>query len=445
MGNLLSAVDETLTVLASGLDAETLEMSLLEITEAVDRLQAGRLQCLAQLDAYKVGDADHGGSTAAWLRELTMCASAAAGRDVYLARDLAALPLLATALVEGRIGLDQARMIAGLRKDVPDSDMAAALPDLIEAAKRNTPDSLRPKINDVRHALAPAQLADREKLLYEQRSLSMTSTADDAGVGSWRLPQGMQEIVLTAIHAFSSPATGDDRSPAQRRADALVTICEQVLNGGTAPETGGVRPHVSVLVSLETLEQRAGAPAASYGFESAASDEWARRMCCDAGISRIIADAKGEILDSGRTTRTFTAAQRRAVIARDRHCVWPGCVAPAAWCEVHHRVHWIDHPETSVDNGVLMCGRHHDRVHVHRHRIVIGPDGSRSVDLRRGSYDDPDPPPERPDPPPDRSDPPPTRLDSPPDRHGPPRERLDAPSDRPDPPRERSDPLPNRR
>jgi hypothetical protein len=203
----------------------------------------------------------------------------------------------------------------------------------------------------------------------------------------------MQEVVKTAINAFSAPCTNDDRSPKQRRADALVTICELALGGGTAPERGGVRPHVSVLVSLETLEERAGAPAASYGFGSAASDEWARRMCCDAGISRIIANARGEVLDSGRTTRSFTPAQRRAVIARDRHCVWPGCDAPAAWCEVHHRVHWIDFGETSVRDGVLMCGRHHDRAHLHRHRVVIKPDGSRSVDLRPGSYDAPDPPP----------------------------------------------------
>lgn len=392
MGKLLSAVDETLTALASRSDVRELENSLLEITEAIDRLQGGRLQCLAQLDEQRIGAVDHGGSTAAWLRELTMCASAAAHRDVYLARDLQALPLLTAALRQGRIGLDHARMIAGLRKDLADEVITAALPELIEAATGKTPETLRPLINDLRHAQAPESLADRERRAYEQRSLSMTAGADVTGSGAWTLPNGMQEIVMTAIHAFSSPIKGDDRSPGQRRADALVTICELVLNGGIAPEAGGVRPHVSVLIPLETLEKRAGAPAARYGFGTEASDEWARRMCCDAGISRIIADAKGEILDSGRTTRTFSAAQRRAIVARDRHCVWPGCDMPAAWCEAHHRVYWSDLGVTSVAEGVLICGRHHDRIHLHRHRILINSDGSRTVDLRRGSADDPDPP-----------------------------------------------------
>ena len=393
MGTLLRAVDDALTDLASGLPADALEDSLLEMTEAIDRLQAGRLQCLAQLDAHKVADAEHFGSMAGWLRDLTMCAGAAAHRDVNLARDLHALPTLEAEVAEGRVGLDQARVITGLRKDLTDEVMADVLPDLIELARHKTPETVRQRVNEVRHDWASESQEERERAAYERRALSMSPADDGVGYGNWSLPEGMQEIVATALHAFSSPCTDDDRSPKQRRADALVTICELALGAGKAPETGGVRPHVTVLVPLETLERRAGSSAASYGFGSAASDEWARRMCCDAGISRVIADAKGEVLDAGRTTRTFTPAQRRAVVARDRHCVWPGCDMPAAWCEVHHRVHWIDLGESNVRDGVLMCGRHHDRVHLHRHRVLVQPDGTRTVDRRRGSYDDPDPPP----------------------------------------------------
>jgi hypothetical protein len=112
---------------------------------------------------------------------------------------------------------------------------------------------------------------------------------------------------------------------------------------------------------------------------------WARRFLCDAAVSRIVFDAAGDILDSGRTTRTFTAAQVRAIVARDRNCVWPGCDAPAAWCEAHHRWHWADGGPTSVDNGVLLCGRHHDRVHLFGHAIVKKPDGRYTVDLRPAS------------------------------------------------------------
>jgi hypothetical protein len=94
----------------------------------------------------------------------------------------------------------------------------------------------------------------------------------------------------------------------------------------------------------------------------------------DAAISRIISGPLSEILDAGRTTRTFTAAQRRAIVIRDQHCIWPGCDAPPAWCDAHHIVHWADGGPTSVDNGVLLCGRHHDRLHHHGHAIVKDPD-----------------------------------------------------------------------
>jgi hypothetical protein len=96
-------------------------------------------------------------------------------------------------------------------------------------------------------------------------------------------------------------------------------------------------------------------------------------------------NAASEVLDAGRATRTFTAAQVRSIVARDVHCIWPGCDIPAAWAEAHHVWHWADGGPTSVDNGVLLCGRHHDRVHLFGHAIVKLPSGRYTVDLRPAS------------------------------------------------------------
>jgi hypothetical protein len=101
----------------------------------------------------------------------------------------------------------------------------------------------------------------------------------------------------------------------------------------------------------------------------------ARRLTCDGDIARIVFGPKGEILDSGRSTRTFSSAQVRAIVARDRHCIWLGCDAPANWSDVHHRIHWADGGTTSVDNGVLLCGRHHDRMHYTDAAIIDRPGG----------------------------------------------------------------------
>ena len=178
-----------------------------------------------------------------------------------------------------------------------------------------------------------------------------------------------------ALEAVSGrPAVDDDRSPEQRRADALQTIAEKVL---ALPETGSgaaVRPHVSFLMSAETwaglrTSRRGGLPRASVGPATLEDgtpvppSEIARALC-DCELTRIVRDAADEPVNLGRTARTYSGAQRRAVIARDRGCVWPSCDLPARWCEVHH-IRWWDRDggETSVRDGALACSFHHHEVH----------------------------------------------------------------------------------
>jgi len=50
-----------------------------------------------------------------------------------------------------------------------------------------------------------------------------------------------------------------------------------------------------------------------------------RRLCCDGSIIPIIENAKGEPLNVGRKVRTLTTSIRRALWARDKGCVFPGC------------------------------------------------------------------------------------------------------------------------
>ncbi|MFC4854143.1 HNH endonuclease signature motif containing protein [Actinophytocola glycyrrhizae] len=68
-------------------------------------------------------------------------------------------------------------------------------------------------------------------------------------------------------------------------------------------------------------------------------------------------------LDVGRRQRLVTGPLRRALIARDRGCVAPGCDRPPEWYEAHHLVHWANGGATSLDNTALLCGYHHTLVH----------------------------------------------------------------------------------
>jgi hypothetical protein len=68
-------------------------------------------------------------------------------------------------------------------------------------------------------------------------------------------------------------------------------------------------------------------------------------------------------LDIGRASRLIPASIRRALIARDGGCAFPGCDRPPGWCDAHHRIHWADGGDTAVCNLVLLCGHHHDSCH----------------------------------------------------------------------------------
>ena len=98
-------------------------------------------------------------------------------------------------------------------------------------------------------------------------------------------------------------------------------------------------------------------------FAGPIGPETARRLACDAGVVRILTDPAGLPLDVGQEQRTAPAAIRRALEQRDGHCVFTGCTTPAAWCDVHHVIHWAHGGPTSCENGALLCERHHTAVH----------------------------------------------------------------------------------
>ena len=64
----------------------------------------------------------------------------------------------------------------------------------------------------------------------------------------------------------------------------------------------------------------------------------------------------------GRTARTATAAQRRALATRDRGCIIPGCQIPAESCQAHHVTDWAAGGASDIDNLALLCWAHHRQV-----------------------------------------------------------------------------------
>src|SRR5712691_4751577 len=181
------------------------------------------------------------------------------------------------------------------------------------------------------------------------------------------------ETVLTALRAVvdadvRGSDAGDSRTPAQRRADALGELCRHFLDQADRPYVAGERPHVTVTVDVTTLKGRSGG-VSEFDHTGPLPAHAARRWACDASISRVVMGPRSEPLDVGRRTPVVPAAMRRAVVARDLSCRFPGCDHPHTWCDAHHAVHWADGGPTALSNLVLLCRRHH--------RLIHRPDGFR--------------------------------------------------------------------
>ena len=120
---------------------------------------------------------------------------------------------------------------------------------------------------------------------------------------------------------------------------------------------------------------RVGTVGARLGWTGPVHAETARRIACDATVTRLLLDPTGQPLHLGRARRRVTPAQWTALVVRDGGCIFPGCHRPPAWCDAHHVKHWLDGGPTDLDNLVLLCRYHHRHVHEQDWTITRHHDG----------------------------------------------------------------------
>jgi len=86
-------------------------------------------------------------------------------------------------------------------------------------------------------------------------------------------------------------------------------------------------------------------------------------------------------LDVGAATEEIPPHLRRAVIARDQHCAFPGCATPPAACQAHHILPRAQGGATRLDNLLLLCAFHH-LIAVHRWGWSVTLHGNGTVTAR---------------------------------------------------------------
>lgn len=355
---------ETLRAEAAGRWDESPADEYLRVCREITMLQAHAAELLGRVD--EDGSHQEAGylSLAAFVRDRAGVSATEASRRVGEARGLRRHPQIREAYAAAE--LDRPRVAMLLAASAVSDEFFARDERMLVDTVSGLPMKDAYRAIDYWKQAADERAAEGDAgHLFERRSLHVSETLSgmtymDAG---WD-PEGGQ-IVITALRSVTDSQqldSDDDRRPEQRRADAMTEICGFYLQHMETPFTGGTRPQVLTIVNLEALTRQGGA-ICEFDDGPVITPETARRIACDASVSRVITRGESEVLDVGRSTRTIPAATRKALIVRDRHCRFAGCDRPHRWCDAHHLEHWADGGLTNLDNLVLLCRRHHRAVH----------------------------------------------------------------------------------
>ena len=230
------------------------------------------------------------------------------------------------------------------------------------------------------HLLKPDRDLDRQDEAM-RRHRALVKGPGPAGMTSYRLlldPEGAA-ILDAAIDPLARPQRDDEsgerdeRTPATRRADALLTVIGRgVSSPGEQPKAA--KSQLVVTVRLDQLMAGLRGSGITLGQE-ALSPGTVRRLACDADLVPVVLGTGSELLDVGRRKRLVPPAIRLAAWLRDGGCTYPGCSIPAQWCDAHHGRPWWQGGDTSLLNTALLCQRHHTIVHQRELVPSITPEG----------------------------------------------------------------------
>jgi len=373
-------------------EGEVLEF-LIEVERASRLLGAVRLAVVREADGRDLRPV-FGGHDLPSVEELLRCQSKLravdARRTVALARDLDSVyPRVGAALTEAAISQGQAGVIVAALNGLPPGTPSErrdwvqtfllAQAECLDAGDLATLGrTIRARIRDELAPPGGGRGDDGDQ--GRRRELHLADQPD----GTTRISGTLDAEAAAALRAALEPLARprrlgenpeDHRTVPQLRADALVEITERVLASGGLPLSRGTRPHVTVITTVEQVLGRPGARPAATGYGLPLSHAALERICCDADLTHVLLSREGVPLELGRTRRIVPPWLRRALVARDGGCAFPGCSKPAAWADAHHILAWTDGGATDLGNTVLLCPFHHRVIHRGDWTIRMGDDG----------------------------------------------------------------------
>jgi hypothetical protein len=358
-----------------------------EVARLASQLIVLDAQVVGAFDASTEWAADGHRTPTAAVRHESNQATGTARRRVQRARKLRHLDELSGALAAGEISTDGADVLLGADRPEVHTEFVDDEELLVEYARALEHVDLVRLVRTWSDLKQPDDADGAAGKREEERSLHGSRTLGGrVRVDGWLTPlvgteflaelDRREKVLFEADWAdarerLGDKATKDDlvRTPAQRRHDAFAEIVRRSAAG-----TGdGPAPRGRVVLNLHMDHPTFCAELARHTGED--YDYPADRLCeFDDGaiitpsealnlalggeVRRIVFGADGHVLDYGRSRRLFTGALADAIGARDRRCQMPGCLLPAAKCQVDH-VHEHQHGGATCEiNGETACRFH---------------------------------------------------------------------------------------
>ncbi|MEO8322784.1 MAG: DUF222 domain-containing protein, partial [Actinomycetota bacterium] len=290
-----------------------------------------------------------------------------ANRLLKIAVGLKALPLIQKAFAEGRLSLQQAGLLVEIAEPVVESR-------LLEYALGLSGAQLVRFAGHYRRALRAEQ-----DTAHKERFLSTRHHGDGSWTITGRLSSVNGAVIDKALDAAleqmikDGAERGDDAEDpfAARAADCLLHLSESFLSGGDGIRKAHERHTVTLHVDLEDLLGDDGIAKIQGGGITGTKTE---KELLEGGASLVEMIHHDGVILSVSDKRRPNTALKRALAARDQHCVWPGC-AHTAYLDNHHYEWVVEDGKTEFTNLWPLCWNHHPLVHEGKVTIEKTPEG----------------------------------------------------------------------
>ena len=365
VGSLVLAEREGLSSSADAVVAS----SVVGVCCSVTVLIAAQTALVGEWDARGQFGLDGSRSAAARMARENQCSLVSARAVVARARRLRSMPLVAAAFGDGLLSVDTVDVLCRANTDGRQSAFTRDEAFLVGHVSGKHFDDVRRVMAYWCDAADGEKVEDRAAKSADNRYLLVRRTLHGDVDVQGRLDAVRGAIVTGELARLEAELFEADwaqgrerfgdavcldwlaRTPAQRRADALVLMATRssAVTEGSVPAS----PLFTVHIDLDTAKK-----VCELANETVVTPGQLVPWISETEVERVVFGGPSRVLDVGRKQRFFRGALRRAIEVRDRHCTAPGCRVPAHLCEVDHIVEWCDGGETTQTNGRLRCAAH---------------------------------------------------------------------------------------